>query len=490
MDYLREYDLNDYALGVSYSSSQSPYVGAENSRIAYPYLTSFRDSTMTDDWLLIRDGDLGVRWISKSGWELGVVGRLETLSLGKTESDELLGVADRKATIEMGPTIGWRGWPVHINFKTYAEVTDRHDGNISHLIFSLPLKLDRGFVVPTIELTHQDGDYVDYYYSVSSAEETPTRPAYSGDAATNLAVKLRLGYALSEKWLLSGGIGFENLDSPITNSPIVGRDHIWSANIGLAYNADVFKAREYDGSAPVAPDLHFRVSAVQNSISTKVARDTSDGIPGVEVDLEDVLGVSDEKSTMQVDATIRLAHYHRLELGYFELGRQSTMVLPADLVIGDTSYPAGTTVATGVETSVLKATYSYSLMRDAQKELAITGGIHFSKFSATIAADGVNQAERTSADTPLPVVGVKGSLFLGEKTTIGANIQVFRTKFDRYRGALNHATLDVQYQISDAISIGAGYNFYGMKLTSANSAVNGYLKIRHHGPLAFVSVGF
>ena len=490
MDYLREYDLNDYSLGVSYSTTQSPYAGADNSRIAYPYLTSFRDSTMTDDWLLIRDGDIGVRWISDGGWELGVVGRLETLSLGSNESDELLGVADREATIEIGPTIGWRGWPVHVNFKTYAEVTDRHDGSISHLIFSLPFELDRGFIVPTVELTHQDRDYVNYYYSVSSAEETPTRPAYSGDAATNVAVKLRMGYTLSDKWLLSAGVGFENLDSPITGSPIVGRDHIWSANIGLAYNANVFKHRDYDGSAPRAPDFSLRVGVFQNSIGTKLAKDTADGIPGFEVNIEDILGVSDEKATMQVDASIRLAHYHRLEVGYFELGRQSAIVLTSDLVVGDTIFSAGTSVATRVETSILKTTYSYSLMRDAQKELAITAGIHFSDFSAAIAADGVNEVERTGADTPLPVIGVKGSLFLGEKTTIGADIQVFRTKFDRFKGSLNYATLDVQYRVSDAISIGAGYNYYGMTLTSANADVNGYLKVRHHGPLAFVTVGF
>lgn len=490
MDFLREYDLNDYSLGVAYSSSQSPFLGAENSGIAYPYLTSFRDSTMTDDWFLLRDGDIGVRWVSDGGWELGAVTRIQTLSLGSNESDALRGVEDRRWTMEMGPIIGWRGWPVHVNFKTYTEVTGRHDGNISHLIFSLPLKIERGFVVPTIEFIHQDRDYVDYYFSVSAAEETPTRPAYSGDAATNLAVGLRWGYALSEKWLLAGDVGFENLDSPITDSPIVGRDHIWSANLGLAYNADVFNARDYDGSAPRSPDFNLRVSAFQNSINTKIARNTSDGIPGFEVDLEDLLGVPDEETTMQVDATIRVANFHRLELGYFELGRRSSKILDADLVVGDTTYLAGTVVDSTVDASILSATYSYSLMRDSQKELAITAGIHFTDFAATIAADGVNQVERTSAHTPLPVIGIDGSVFLGGKTTIGVNIEIFRTEIDGHKGSLNHAMLDFQYRLSEAISIGAGYNYYGMKLTSANADVNGYLKIRHHGPLAFVAVGF
>ena len=67
LDYIRNYDLNDYALGVAVSAGQNPFAGSDNESFAYPYLTSFRDSSMTNDWLLVRSGDLGLRWISDSG---------------------------------------------------------------------------------------------------------------------------------------------------------------------------------------------------------------------------------------------------------------------------------------------------------------------------------------------------------------------------------------------------------------------------------------
>jgi hypothetical protein len=57
MDYIRNYDLNDYALGLTLSGSQNPYAGGENSAIGYPVLTSFRDSAFTKDWLLLREGE-------------------------------------------------------------------------------------------------------------------------------------------------------------------------------------------------------------------------------------------------------------------------------------------------------------------------------------------------------------------------------------------------------------------------------------------------
>ncbi len=490
LDYIRDYDLNDYALGLAVTGEQNPYSGAENGAYAYPYLTSFRDSSFTNDWFLIREGDLGVRWVSSGGWELGVVGRVQTLGLGNSESDELLGIADRKWTLEVGPTIGWRGWPVHFYFKTYAEISDRHDGLISQLAVSLPMEWSRGYFVPSVELIHQSSDYADYYFSVSEPETTPARSVYSPGAASNLAIKARWGYALNDKWLLSGAVGLEQLDSAITESPIVERDDIWSARIGLAYNADVFQPRDYDHSAPKTPDFDLRIGAFQDSISTKVARDTSDGIPGFETDIEDFLGAADEKTVLQVDATVRLGHYHRLEFGYFELSRSSTTTLTDDLDFGDELFPMGTNVKTRVEAGILRAGYSYSLIRDAQKELGVMAGVHFANFEVDISSSTSGQAERSNAGTPLPVVGAHAAIFLGVRTTIGAKLQIFRTDFDRYEGSLNYATLDIQHRVADAIGVGLGYNYYGMKLSSNESDVNGYLKVRHHGPMAFIAIGF
>lgn len=490
LDYIRDHDLNDYAFGLMVSAEQNPYAGAKNAAFAYPFLTNARDSAFTDTWLLIRDGDLGMRWVGDSGWELGGVVRVQTLGLGNSETDELLGITDRKWTLEVGPTIGWRGWPVHINFKTYAEVSDRHDGMISQLGLSLPMEWARGYLVPSIEAIYQDSDYTDYYYSVTGAESTTTRPTYRAGSATNVALKTRWGYAISDNWLLLGALGLEKLDSSITGSPIVGKDQIWSARLGLAYNADVFQPRAYDDSAPRTPKFDLRVSAFQDSISTRVARDTSEGVPGFETDIEDFLGVADEKTVLQLDATVRLGHYHRLEFGYFELGRNSTTTLSRDLAFGDELFPAGTIVDTRVDARIFRAGYSYSLIRDAQKELAVMAGLHVGRFETDISSDTTAQAERSSAGTPLPVIGAHASIFIGEKTKIGAKVQIFRTDFDRYEGSLNYAMLDVQHRVSNAISVGLGYNFYGMRLSSNDSSVNGYLKVRHHGPTAFFTIGF
>ncbi|MGI9233124.1 MAG: MipA/OmpV family protein [Woeseiaceae bacterium] len=489
LDYIRNYDLNDYALGVAVTGKQNPYTGAENSGYVYPYLTSFRDSAFTGDWLLIRDGDIGLRWVGGGGWELGVVGRIQTLGLGDSDAEELIGIADREWTLEAGPMVGWRGWPVHINAKTYAEISDRHEGLISQLAFSLPMEWSRGYLVPSVELIHQNSDYVNYYYSVKQAAATPIRPAYSADAATNLAIKARWGYALNEKWLLSGAVGVEYLDSTIKDSPIVDSDDIWSARIGLAYNTDVFQPRDYDFSAPESPRWDFRIGAFYDQISTKVARDTVDGVPGFETDIEDFLGAADEETVLQVDANVRLGNYHRLEFGYFKLARVSVTTLTEDFSFGDEVFPAGTILNTNIDARIFRAGYSYSLIRDAQKELGVMAGFHVAELDLNLTSSASGQTERSNSSTPLPVIGAHASIFLSDKTTVGAKLQIFRTDVDRYEGSLNYASLDVQYRVARSVSVGLGYNYYGMELSSDEESVNGYLKVRHHGPVAFVTIG-
>ncbi len=490
LDFLRSYDMNDYSLGVAVSTRQSPFIGGENSLFAYPYLTSFTHWSMTDGWILIRDGGYGIRWVSDNDWELGVIARPRTLGLGNSTADELVGVADRQWTIEMGPTIGYRGWPVHINWTYWDEVTGRHGGYVSDLSFAFPIDLDRGFIVPRVHAIYESADHSNYYYSVSEAEATPTRPAYTPGSTWNTKAEVRVGYEIAPKWLLTATVGAEWLGSEITDSPIVGRDRILFGNVGLAYNADIFNPTALDNYDRPLPTLDLRVAAFFTDISSKVRRDTADGIPGTEVDLEDILGNSATGTAIEVDALWRTGVHHQFELGYFDLVRDASTTLENDLQFGDQFYPAGTVVDSQVDYSSLRFGYTFFLMRDAQKELGFMVGLHLSELAVNVRTSTGDQVERIRSNTPLPVIGLNGALFLGERTTLRARIHVFRTDFDQHEGSLNYAALDLERRFGTRTRVGIGYNLYATRLNSRNESLNGSLDIRHHGPVVYVTMGF
>lgn len=489
LDFIRSYDLNDYSLGVAVSASQSPYSGGDTSVFPYPFLTSFRDSAFTRDWILLSEGDVGLRFVSKSEWEVGVVGRLQTLGLGNSDAPQLSGLTDRAWTIEMAPMIGYRGWPVHINARTYFEPLDRHDGNVSQLTFSLPREYDKGFLVPSVRAIHRNAAYTQHYFGVSALEARPGRPEYTPGSSTSTEARVRWGHAITDRWLLTSSIGVEFFDSEITNSPIVSRDKAWFGNIGLAYNSDIFRPRESD-IGKRQPQLEIRLGAFSDTGSAVIIRDAQDGVPGDELDLENVLGVSEHHTVFQFDAIYRFNPFHRLEIGYHELVRKGTTTLTRDVRFGDTTFTEGSIVDTQFDSELLRFSYAFSLMNDEQKELGVMAGVHVTHGSTDIVSQTTGDREQSDVSTPLPVIGLHGSLSLGPKSTLGARAQIFAMEFDRVEGNMIYLMLEWQRAFGDSFSAGIAYNYYRTRLDSTDRDTAGRLETTHHGPLLFLSANF
>ena len=490
LDYIRNYDLNDYALGIAYSTTQSPYLGSSSSGFAYPYLTSFRHNAFTDDWLILSNGDAGIRWTNEKGWVLGAVGRIRTRGTGTSTLEDLTGLDLRKWTVETAPLIGWRGWPVHLELKQYFEVFSDYGGPSGEFMVSLPWERRWGWIVPAVTLIHNSADHNLYYYGVPEDGIIPGIPSYTPGSSNNLRVGVNVGYAINNKWLLSAALNHEWLGSEISDSPIVDRDTLWSGNIGIAYNNDIFRGRDYEGDSFRLPGFELRAGLYSNNIESKIIRRPVDGGPGEEIETEDVLGVDRKKNVLHIAGIVRFAHFHRIGIGYFELGRESRTTLLTDVTIGDETFLEGTEIDVDADLAITQLTYGFSLMNDAQKELGLLVGIHVTKFDAHVSSEQTGQVVEASIDTPLPVVGVFGSLALGEKTDLNANLQIFRMEFDHYDGSLNALYLGLNHYFTEKLGAGIGYNFYAMNLDSPDETLRGSLQIRHHGPIVFATFTF
>lgn len=489
LDQIRNQDLNDYALGISLTASASPYAGVGSSNYAYPYLTSFQHPAFTRDWLLLRDENLGIRYVSDSEWELGVVGRVQTLGLGASNSDILQGLNDRDWSAELGPLIGWRGWPVHFQLRSYLEVPNRHSGSTSEFEASLPLHFSRGYFVPSARLRYMSSAYSDYYYGVDADEAALSRPVYTPGSATNMRLGFSLGYELTPRWLLKASAGIEFLDDRIAASPIVDKDRIWSASIGAAYNANLFQPRDHDDTAPQRA-LEIRASAFNSVIATDARYDNTDGSTGDGVGFEEFLGVSDRENVLQLDIYYRLAYYHRLDLSLFEINRSTNATLQRDFDFGDETFLAGTPVNARFDTRRLRLAYSYSLMRDSQKELGVSLGVSYARLEVELAATDTGQQQRALIDTPLPTMGLFGSVALRGQWQLAAELGLFALEFDRYEGYSGHAILNLDRRFSEHVSAGVGYNFYATRLNAGDDDYSGLLRTRNHGPKVFISWHF
>jgi hypothetical protein len=483
IDYIRNYDLNDYSLGLAVSVSENPYEGASMSTFAYPYLTSFRHSAFTDDWLLIRDENLGLRYITESDWEFGVIGRVQTLGLG----DAILpGLEERNWAVEMGPLIGWRALPVHAQFRSYWEVPNRHSGGTSELELSLPREFSRGFFVPSVTLKYMSGAYSRYYFGVAESEVAPERAIYDPGATLNYSIGFSLGYELTPRWLLKTSLGVDILDSDIAASPLVDRDSVWSGTVGLAYNADLFQPKDHGGAFRPG-SIVLRASAFSSKFATDIRHDASTGSTGDDVEFEDFLGDSASEPVLQAEIHYRIGFYHRLKFSFFETARDLEATLQQDFAFGDELFLAGTDVASRLQSRRVSLLYGYSLMRDAQKELAVQAGIMHSRIELDVVAAETGQAESTTVNAPLPTMGLFGSVALGENWELGAEIGVFALDLDRYSGYSGQASLTLDRMFGESIALGIGFDYFVTRLESQDEDLRGLLRSRNYGPKVYLS---
>lgn len=486
LDLIRNYDLNDYALGVAFVNSENPYSGASSSRYAYPYLTSFRHSAFTDDWLLIRGGNLGIRYVTESDWEFGLIGRLQTTGLGDSD---LAGLDNRGWAVEAGPLVGWRGPWIQAQARTYWPVPGRHPGSTSDLELSLPMEFSRGHFVPSVTFSYLSPSYSRYYYGVAERETESGRPAYEPGAAVNYTIGFTLGYELTSNWLLRTTVDLEHLDTVISGSPIVDKEQLWSVSVGLAYNADLFQPKEFEDDTYLGAGK-VRAAAFFSNLSTDVRRDAPDGARGSDTDFEELLGSSGSDAVLQAEVIYRLGHFHRLKVSYFEVERELRGVLQQDLAFGDELFLAGTEVESKLDTRRLSLLYGYSLIRDAQKEVGVQGGLIFTRIDLAVVADETGQAEDTRIDTPLPTLGLFGSVAVGRQAELGLDIGIFALDFDRYSGYSGHASLTLERRISDSLALGIGYEYYVTRIESRDEDLQGMLRARNAGPRAYLSWSF
>ena len=484
LDRLRATDLNDYAVGLSVSSQQTPYAGAEDSSYLFPYLTTFTDSSQTDDWLLVREGDLGARRVI-GDWELGVVGRAETIGLGHSDDIGLVGLTDRGWTVQAAPLIGYRGWPIHVDWRSYFDLFGTHGGVSHNLSLTWPTRHARGYFVPGVQLIRRDDDFMDYYFGVDDAESRFGRPPYDPGAAWSTQLKARWGYALSDRWLLSGDVQLEFLPVETRASPIVDRDRLWSASIGLAYNSRRVFSPTLE---PSVPRFEISIGTLRDTIDSELLHQAGDNLGASNIDLEEDLGFDEEATVTQAEAFYRLTPYHRIEASYVRVERDALQTLATPERIGRTGYAAGTRVRSDLTSEIMSLRYSFSLLHDAQKELGFSAGVHLSSLELAIVSATGGDVEVTNADLPMPTVGTFASVSLFERATLGARINLFRMDFDRYEGSMTEARAYLEGKISRHFKLGAAYTYYSLKLSSSDPTLNGSLRSRHHGPALYAAL--
>ena len=440
---LRAIDINDYAVGFGVSTTESIYVDQEDSQTVYPFLTKLVPSALDDGVTFGREGAYGVRWLSKNGFEVGALARLQTLGYEATDSPMFAGLADRAWTVEVGPSFGWRG-PVHVDWTAFVDLLRNQRGSNHVLRFSVPRAYPRGYLIPEIGFHRYTRQFVDYYFGVPVEAALPGRPAFEGEAANGLSIGLAWGLRVTPRWILTGAVDIERFGSQIADSPLVDDDTQGRLTLQVTYDGALFHAPEAPETLPVSLEL---------------------GLAEIDGDTEEASG----DTLGYFEAAMRFGRGHRFVIGGFDATYTRAPEIEADIRIRN-----------------LHLLYGYDLLDDRQKRITVAAGLHVDKL---FAEDAVLQLSgRTSK--PLPLLVVDAAANFKNRVSLTAKLHLLMLDGEEYSGRQMFASFGVFHHTFEHASFGVGYVFNRIALSTGRPELAAQIEPLHRGPGLFITGSF
>ncbi|MDJ0916980.1 MAG: MipA/OmpV family protein [Woeseiaceae bacterium] len=486
LDTIRELDLNDYAIGALAITSESVYVGVEDFDGVFPLPMTWRNAIDNDERLFVRDTDVGLRTFFGDGWNAGVVLGVQTTSYGSGESLALAGMARRDWTIQGGFTVGRPVLGIQVDADVQTDLLGEHNGQEYTIRLAKQFDFGRHYIVPQLAIRHQSDRFINHYYGVRQEEALPTRPAYAPGSATSPQLKLEWGWRVLPHWFVTLTGGVEFLPDEIRNSPIVDKNRRFTLSAGLAYDAAALVAANSGDGLSNGLQVEAALGAFLVDAGTTVF--LRSGNASSPVSLERDFDVENSELAFPASLTWRIGGFHRLRLNYAQLKRNGASDITVDVDVGDVTFPAGDNVLSSFDTTLYSLAYGFSLLRDAQKELTIWGGVNVAEVRYR-ATGGVGDV-RAETRQLLPTLGLDLDANFTDKLSLEAALSFYLLDFSDHSGDMLNFRFGGSYRITPSLSANLGWQYYRQDIRTADPSFFGEYRFEYRGPQLTLSARF
>jgi hypothetical protein len=266
----------------------------------------------------------------------------------------------------------------------------------------------------------------------------------------------------------------------------------------------VLASEDSDYAGPVLDDEYFLVlGAFFSHVNSDVRIDSSSGIRGTGLDLEDDLGLASTATSPYLYFRWRYHPVHRVEFEYYQLLRDGGSTMRGDFREGGISGSAGVGVFTSFDVRTGRITYGYDIFKDKKKEFGILAGMHVTQakvklqFSGDLTIDrigsigGTVATEEEGLTYPLPHVGAFFAYSFTPKLSTELNLLLFKIEVAGIKGSLVESNATLHYQLGKHFGIGTGLKYYHFSVEDTGfSDRDSRFDYDFFGPVLYGSVSF
>ncbi|MCF2855881.1 MipA/OmpV family protein [Pseudoalteromonas sp. SMS1] len=167
--------------------------------------------------------------------ELAATGMLRLDGYEQDDSDIFKGMEDRNMSFDFGIEAEVDTDIGEFGLKYIQDVTNTHDGYEATLSYGIPLRVEKGQVVPYVAVSLASEDLANYYYGVKAGEATADRSFYQVDSATNFEIGIKSDWFFGKNHMIKADASYTSFDSAIKDSPLVDKSGSFQLLLGYVY---------------------------------------------------------------------------------------------------------------------------------------------------------------------------------------------------------------------------------------------------------------
>ena len=254
-----------------------------------------------------------------------------------------------------------------------------------------------------------------------------------------------------------------------------------------------------DSLSPGDEQFKFIAGWFLPAFNTDVRIDDSES-EGDRVRLGDDLGVDEDQSGALLGFEWRFAEKHRLSASWSSFSQSGTRTIDEEIHIGDEDYPVNATINTKWSLDLIPITYSYSFIKNESNELAGTFGIHWDKISlslrgtTSLSDDDINADTSSSADLPLPLIGLRYDHHFSDSWSAGVGASFFSIEFGEdqldAKGSLYNLRAYTEYRFAGRFGAGFAIDAFKLKVEADKPRLTGEYKYDYWGPQLYLTARF
>ncbi len=263
---------------------------------------------------------------------------------------------------------------------------------------------------------------------------------------------------------------------------------------GPAYAKDKPEWRSW----PMGERVGVKVGAFFANLDTTVRIDATNGVFGTAISFERDLGLDDTKTRPVVEAHWRFFKRSRLDFTYFELDRSGDSTTSVNIRVGDNVFQANLPLQAFLDIQAISLGYSYSILFDEKKELALGLALSFQELTVgiqgTVAGQPLEVSTTEDVLAPLPTFTGRFSYAFTPKWIFKFAVGYFFIETDfgntRVDGEILGVNTSIDWQVSKHFNVGLGYNLFDVDAATEKERRTTDIDYQYDGPILFVGTKF